>query len=63
MSPHIQDLDPEIIELIKSNDLIKVNFERETIEFYTPGIEKPITSMSFMTPADLLSQAIRDACK
>jgi len=63
MSPYIQDLDPEIIEMIKSNDLIKVNFERECIEFYSPGIEKPITTMSFMTPTDIINQAVKDACK
>jgi hypothetical protein len=63
MSPHFADLDSEIVDLIKSNDLIKVNFERECFEFYSPGIEKPITTMSFMTPAQIISQAVRDACK
>jgi len=63
MSPHFQDLDPEIIDMIKSNDLIKVNFEQECFEFYIAGVERPITTMSFLVPADIINETVRDACK
>lgn len=63
MSPHFEDLDSEIVEMIKSNDLIKVNFEKECYEFYIPGIETPITTMSFLVPASIISETVRDVCK
>jgi len=63
MCPYIEDLPQEIIDLINSNnDLVRVNFEKEVIEFYS-GTQQPTGSISFTAPADVISRVIKEHVK
>jgi len=57
------DLDEDVVEMIKSNDLIKVNFEKGYVEFYDGKTEKPNLAVSFHAPSTFINETIRGFCK
>jgi len=59
----LPDLDEDVVEMIKTNDLIKVDFERGYIEFYDGKTEKPNLAVAFHAPSKFINETVRGFCK
>jgi hypothetical protein len=59
----LPDLDEDVVEMIKTNDLIKVDFERGYIEFYDGKTEKPNLTVSFHAPSKFINETVRGFCE
>lgn len=57
------DLDEDVVEMIKSNNLIRVDFEKGYVEFYDGKTENPNLTVSFHAPSKFINETVRGFCK